>query len=419
MHLKVYIYPSILLFASGCVGFKPENIMYNRPKRQYEYVMRSDAVTLRNCNDQLIDSTNIEAFQKELQDLEYKYPFEERKESNILLRNSDFILAKLYADANKAIQDKNYTLALKNISTMHHLYPDIDHYSDTPFLEGYAYEQLGQMSIATVAYRNFYTFSDKKYSELFRGYRHADINDSMYIAERDHAYNLLNQIPDSMNEAVIQSITPQYYYTDRQPGFIINPDNYNKNIKFIGSFSLGLDLSDELSVGFQISTRVRKSINFNAGLYISSNMSGYLFSLPIQLFKSDSNNFGIKLSPFINYKSIDSIKIDGEYCLVDEGIFDFGAKISTSYFFSQKFYIGSHYQYNYYNRNHKFFAEKPGILFWTNNEFDFSGYYNLFKDMSLKVGVKNTDIVAGIYLNGIEISYNITNSGLILRTDVF
>jgi len=419
MYLKIFIYASMLLLVSGCIGFKPENIMYNTPKRQYEYLMRPEAISLRNYEHQIIDSTNIEAFQKELQDLEYKYPFNERIESNILLKNSDFMLAKLYADANKAIQEKNFTQALRTISTMRHLYPDIDHYSDSPFLEGYIYEQIGQTDIATMAYRKFYTFSDKKYSKLFRGFRHTDINDSMYIAERKHAYHFLNQIPDSLNEAVIHSITPQYYYTSRQPGFNINPDNYNKNVNWIGSFSLGLDLFKDLSVGLHITTGVGKSINFNAGLYISKNMSGYLFSLPIQLFKSDSNNFGIKLSPFINYRSIDSIKIDDGYCFADEKIFDFGGKISSSYFFNQKFYIGSHYQYHYYNRNHKYFAEIPGVLFWTNNDFDFSGYYNLFKDMSLKVGVKNSDIVAGIYLNGMEISYNITNPGFILRTDVF
>ncbi|MDD4712776.1 MAG: hypothetical protein PHP34_05530 [Bacteroidales bacterium] len=419
MYLKSCIYFCIIFLASGCVGFKPENIIYNTPKRQYEYVLKSEAVTLRNYNNQLIDSTNIGNFQKELQDLEYKYPFVERLENNILLKNSDFRLAGLYADANKAIQDKNFTLALKNISTMRHLYPDIDLYSDSPFLEGYAYEQLGQTDTATMSYRKFYTFSEKKYSELFRGYRHADINDSMYIAERNHAYHFLNRIPDSLDETVIRPITPRYYFTGRQPGFILNPDNYNKSIKFIGSFSLGLDLFNDLSVGFLISTGIRKSVNFNAGMYLSKNMSGYLFSLPIQLFKSDSNKFGIKLSPFINYRSIDSIKIDDRYCLANEKIFDFGAKISSSFFFSQKFYIGSHYQYNYYNRNHKYFAEKPGVLFWTDNEFDLSGYYNLFKDMSLKVGVKNSDIVAGIYLNGLEISYNITSPGFVLRTDVF
>jgi len=189
MYLKSCIYLSIILLASGCVGLKPEKIMYDTPKRQFEYVLKSEAVTLRNFNNQLIDSTNIEAFQKELQDLKYKYPFEERLEKNILLKNSDFRLAGLYAEANKAIQDKKFTLAIKDISIMRHLYPDIDFYSDSPFLEGYAYEQLGQTDIAAMSYRKFYTFSEKKYSGLFRGYRHADTNDSMYIAERNHAYH--------------------------------------------------------------------------------------------------------------------------------------------------------------------------------------------------------------------------------------
>ena len=56
---------------------------------------------------------------------------------------------------------------------------------------------------------------------------------------------------------------------------------------------------------------------------------------------------------------------------------------------------------------------------WMINEYDVSLYYNIFKGFSLKTGVKNDDLVAGIMWSCWEISYNISNPGLILRVDMY
>ena len=45
-------------------------------------------------------------------------------------------------------------------------------------------------------------------------------------------------------------------------------------------------------------------------------------------------------------------------------------------------------------------------------------YYDLFNNFSLKAGMYNEDFVGGILWSGWEISYNITNPGLILKVDM-
>ena len=417
-YLKICILPC-LIFAYGCVSIKPENIQYNTSKRLFEYHHGNNAVTLRNKNNQLVDSSNIDYFQIELQHLKRHYPFNQRMENDVLLKKSGYKVAQLYSEINAAIQDKNYTQSLRDIVILRRIYPDIDYYSDCSFLEGYTCEKLGQSDHAAAAYQKFYSYSGQKYSMLFRGYRYADKKDSMYIAERNHAYHLLNQRADSLNEDIIQPIQAKYYHSSDQPGFISNPEDYSKQTKQVCMFSLGRDISGDFSFGCQLSFLFDKTANLNIMAYNSRNTSGFGLSAPIQLYKSRTENLGIKLSPFVCFNMIDSIKIDGQYLPVDYNVINFGAKISTACFINQKFYIGTYYLYNYFNENNPYFTKKAPVRLWYNNEYDISGYYAVFKNLSLKAGVKNSDIVAGVYLGGLEISYNFTSPGIILRTDLF
>lgn len=419
MQKRYWLYACLLTFSYSCVSIKPENLKYNATKRLFEYGLGDDAVTLRNESKQLIDSSNIEAFQIELQQMNHHYPFSKRQENDVLLRKSDYRLAQLYSNINIAIQNENYAEALNILSEMRRIYPAIDYYSDCLFLEGYTYEKLGFSDNAAIAYVKFNTTSSQKYSGLFRGHHDTDSKDSMYIAERHYAYQFLNNVPNNFDKSIIHPIKPKFYYTSYQPGFTINPEDFSNKTKFVGSLALGRDLSDELSLGFQISYRLTNAVNLNTMAFVSSNTSGFSFSMPIQLYKSESNNFGIKLSPFVNFTQIDSLEINGTHYFVDDYVIDFGAKISAACYINQKFYIGTYYQYNYYNENNRLFVKKPSILLWTNNEYDISGYYTVLKNLSLKVGVKNSELVAGVYLSGLELSYNLTNPGFILRTDIF
>jgi len=419
MKHKIWFFACILLVNCGCASIKLDKVKYNTAKRQYEYVKGKVSIPLRNNQQQLIDSTNIDAFRTELLENGLKYSFREKAENDELLLNTDFKLAQLYSGINAALQDHAWKQAIEKIDSIRHINTSMDYYSDCAFLEGYAYERMGERDRAVKAYRIFCTYSEKKYSKRFRGHLYDDLNDAGYIVERNHAYHFLHQKPDSISEAFqAKPITPKCYYKSNQPGFIYNPQDYGPHTRFVMNLGLGFDLSDALQVGFTVSWMSNPHINLNAGVYFSPGMSEYIFSAPIQLYKSESNQIGVKLTPFMKVHDINNLTIKGSI-LSNQTVYDYGAKISTSLLLSQKVYLGSYYQYNHFNQKRPYQPENNSVLIWCNNEYDISCYYHTIKGLSLKVGVKNTDLVAGFRLGNTEFSYNITSPGIILRGGLF
>jgi len=57
----------VAIFMYGCATIKPENIRYNGEKRIYEYkVDKRNSLSLRNENQQLVDTNNFDQFKNEL-----------------------------------------------------------------------------------------------------------------------------------------------------------------------------------------------------------------------------------------------------------------------------------------------------------------------------------------------------------------
>lgn len=174
-----------------------------------------------------------------------------------------------------------------------------------------------------------------------------------------------------------------------------------------------------MTFGTQFYYKLNKRIDINPRCTYSRNMSEFGLAMPIQIYKSENNNFGLKFTPFLNYLSIDSVKIDNTKYQFNENILNFGGRISLGYYLIQHFAIGAYYQYNFYNENNKIVNSKSQIAIWLKNEYDLSLYYNIYKGFSLKAGIKNNDFVAGLLWSGWEISYNITTPGLLLRVDMY
>lgn len=419
MQLKIVAFPCILLMVCSCGSVNPLKIKYDDEKTQYTYRHSHQDISLRNQNNQLIDSSNIENFKTEIELNRNNYSFDNRLENELLLRNSDFSIARLYSDINARIKDKNYLQAQSKLTQIRQVYPDIDLYSDTYFLEGYIWEKLGQADLAADAYQKFYTYSSQKYSGKFRGHKHTDTNDSMYIVERNYANNYIQQKPDSINEAILLPIQPKFHYTSFQPGFIHNPDEFNKKSNLLTNLSLGVTSDNKFAYGLMFTSCSENSpINVRLGGVKSKNMTELFFALPIQVIKTASNNFGLKISPYL---FCSTVKFDVSYNEVNraEILFNAGLKASATYFLTQKFFLGTYYQWNQYNENNPYYLNIHDAKVWYPNEFDFSAYYNLFKNVNLKVGFKNKNIVAGFYLGNTELTYNISTSNLIWRTELF
>jgi hypothetical protein len=116
---------------------------------------------------------------------------------------------------------------------------------------------------------------------------------------------------------------------------------------------------------------------------------------------------------------VDSVTIDDQKYALKENFMNFGARISAGYYPVQNLAIGAYYQVNFHDQNNPYQSKKTPIQLWLYNEYDVSLYYNIFKGFSLKSGIKNDDLVAGIIWSYWEILYDITSPGLILRMDLY
>ena len=409
----------IAFLITGCATIQPKKIIYNEEKGIYEYRLnRKNSITLRNEYQQLVDTINYGHFKDELASIKNRYPFKKRLEIDHQLKKSDFELSKLYGTINQLITEGDYQKSLEKLNSLSSLYPDIYKYSDCDYLKGYAFEKLGLPDSAKILYSNFLKYSSQKLSSRFRGHRDDDLDDSIFIAERNYANNYhLNR--EQTKSVSFYPIQPKFYYGSIQPGYTLNREDLAKNSRGILMFLFGTDMNGYFSGGYQYYYQINERFNINPRYATSGNITEYSLAAPIQVYKSENNQFGFKFTPFVNYLSIDSLKIDEQMYPIKEKFLNFGARISAGYYPIQHLAIGAYYQTNFYNEKNPFQSKKSDIELWMFNEYDVSLYYNIFKGFSLKTGVKNDDLVAGIMWSYWEISYNISNPGLILRVDMY
>ena len=409
----------MVLLVSSCVTIQPKRIVFNEKKRTYEYrANRLLSLPLRNVYQQLVDTTNETDFREELKSTHRRYPFNQRLERDGSLKKTDFELSRLYGKINQAIISGDFQQTIDGVNQMESIYPDIYKYSDCHFLKGYAFEKMGLADSAQIMYANFMKYSSRKFSSRFHGYRDADADDRIFISERNYANRYrMGQAPD--DKLSFTPIKPKYYYGSFQPGFALNSEDLG--VKSHGIFMLyyGDDAANEMTSGFQMFYKINNRFNINPRFGSSRNMTEFSLGAPFQLYLSHDNRFGLKFTPFVSYMQIDSLLLNETKHKVNEHLTNFGARFSAGYYPVQNLSIGAYYQYNYYNKTNKFQTTNSQYTLWMLNQYDVSLYYNVSKLFSLKAGVKNDQLVAGIYWYSMEFSYNISHPGLILRVDMY
>jgi hypothetical protein len=309
--------------------------------------------------------------------------------------------------------------AAVKLDAIRNFYPEAVLYSDVAFLQGFVSAKESD-SLNTVRYYNeFLRFSSKKYSERFRGYFLSDTNNDFWRRQREFASEFLERRKPKDTLDFIQSITPKYYFQSLQPGYTLNEEELalHPNGEFF--ITLGTNFSSDYSLGLQYYLNLKNNFDINPGFFISEHIQAASLALPLQLFRSADNSLGLKLSPFVRYNMYGSIDLNGNKLDFKENFFNAGFKISAGYYFVQRLSVAGWYTYNYYNHNHPYEARSQNINLWWENEYDLSLYYNIFKGFSLKSGIQNGDVVAGIYLQGTEVSYNISNNSFVWRSDLY
>lgn len=336
-----------------------------------------------------------------------------QKEADDVVRASDFTLVKHYNSVNTNIRKKNYGAALSTLMEMRRLYPVVDRYTDCLFLEGFAWEQLGEDDSASEAYARFVAVAEKKYSSRFRGHRNTNKDNAAFIAEQNHARSYLNQMPDTVfvEKATFDTLLPKYYFSSNQPGFTINPEDLPVHASFSAFPAIGEDISGKIAWGVNFLLFPQKNFHLSTSLFFSEFMSEWDVSLPIQLFRAPTNRTGVKWTPFLRAFRFNNDPVSGNLWI------DFGTRISTCRYLRPDLFVGAYYQYNYYNEHRLY--DPSRLRLFTSNEYDLSLYFLVLKNLDLKVGIKNGGVVAGVYLGNVEFSYDVIYQRFILKTSVF
>jgi len=328
-----------------------------------------------------------------------------KQEPSALLKSSDWTIATYFNAIHTAITNKDYNDVFAYAREIRAIYPQADCFSNLTFLEGYSFEQIGLADEAKKSYTRYLTLSSQTFSRLQRGYADADPNDSIYLEQRNAANQFVNG-NRAMHVFDFPPIPPKYYVTPNLPGFLENectrPD---KRLSF--GLSLGRDYLSDVSLGIRCTRSLSKTTQLVLQTDVSKNSIEGTLGLPLQLFRTENNNFGIKISPFLTYSYLFDSPLPSFTVSNQSNYVNGGLQVSAGYFVLPTVSVGG--VYTHYLRDMP--LEK--------NSYDLSLYWGLLENLSLKAGVKNKDIVVGCFLSGWEISWSLNHQRLILSSTLF
>ena len=324
---KLIIVVSIVIGFCSCAKVNYNNLKYDENLEIYKYTInQNNSVFLRNGSDQLLDKNNIDSFYAESDKKGFKPTFKKSIENDKLLKFSDLEISKLYSEINKHIESKEFDSALIKLNQLEAIYPDIEKFSDFLFLKAITYEQIDSLNKAKTIYADFLNYSSGKYSAKFRGYRDLDINDSIWALQRKYARGKLADSATDNYSIFLSDLTPKYYFNSFQPGFLINPEDFSRGTKWHTMLAFGWDSSDRFALGIQLYRKLKSNLDLNVGAMTSGNTKGLGVAVPIQVYKSTNDRFGIKLSPFASFAYSDSIIFENTNYGAGQSFFNFGAK---------------------------------------------------------------------------------------------
>ena len=409
-----YLLFSVLL--AGCRSLDTTMLVLNPQSQVYEAKHGGRLIPLRLNSGVLVDSSNLDDFANELAARGNHYPFSVRKEPSVLLKRSDWKMETYFDAIHTAITNKAYNQVFSYARGIRSIYPQADLFSNLTFLEGYTFERLGLNTEAKKSYSRFLNYSSQTYSALQRGYENADTNDSIYLEQRNAARQFVNG-NRAMHVFEFQPIPPKHHVIPNQPGFLDNASFSSMKHLSLG-VSLGRDYRDALSLGLRLSRPLMNKAQFVVQAEVSRNTATGTVGLPIQLYRTENNNFGAKLSPFLTYSYRYDTNPSADLISTQRAFVNGGFQLSAGYFLIPNLLLGG--VYTYHLRDLPFQTtvtegERP----FGKNDYDLSLYWGPLDNLSLKAGVKNKDIVLGCFLSGWEISWSLNHQRLILTSNLF
>lgn len=406
-------YLFILVSLAGCRSLDTDRLVLNPRSHLYEARYGGSLVPLRLKSGVLVDGSNLDDFRIELAIEGNHYPFSRRKEPSVLLKRSDWRIAACFDSIHSALARRDFSQVFTYAGEIRTIYPQADWFSNLAFLEGYAFEQVGSNAEAKKSYTRFLDYSSQTYSKLQRGYEAADPNDSLYLEQRNAARQFVNG-NRVLHVFDFPPIPPKHPIIPNQPGFLDNTSAFSRK-QLSAGLSLGKDYLDDLSLGLRLSHPLSSSTRLVVQADVSENTTTGTLGLPLQLYRAHTNQFGVKLSPFLTYGYMINNQIL-ERIPNQRSSVNGGFQVSAGYFPLPNVSIGG--VYLHYLRDLPFQLAEANLL-PCKNVLDMSLYWGLLDNLSLKAGVKNKDLLIGCFLSGWEIAWSLNHQRLILSSVLF
>ncbi len=381
----------------------------------YTYPVNGYNFSLRNQNNEIICRNNIDSFLIKISGNDFLYDFSRITENSIFINNEDAELVNLYSGITCSLRMKSISATNFFIKELKRKYPDAYKYTDLLFLEGLKWKMLSKQDSAKIYFNKFLNTSGSKYSLRFRGYYFSDSAYIQFTNERQFARSFLRCEKKDSVSFFKNDIFPRYYYESFSQGFVLNREDFG-NRKIIPGLAIEIGGKGDYLYGVGCNWLSTQNMVIGGQFSFTRYNIGAMADVPLQLYKSAENGFGIKFTPLIYYQYVRKTEPVFE---INAGYFNPGAGLSVGYHFNQKVYAGASYLYFLYNQYNKVYLKNKIIDPIQQNELDISLYYQLIKGLSVKAGIVDGSPVFGLTLTGALLGYGFKTKSLSLKPEIY
>jgi hypothetical protein len=331
----------------------------------------------------LVTPFNLDTFLLSLSQNPYFEATLQEKES--LISSKDLDLTKEYSEIINLLNISDYSKAIQQCQQMLHKDNSLNYFSNINFLKAYAWNGMGNKDSTNIYCKKFLNYSGKQYPAYFH---QTEEGEGKLCEERNLAIHYLSS--DSIPPLTFNAIRPKYYYQSFSSGYAINKEDFRPDQKIDWSVSLFENLNSKNFYGIGINYLFRKKAAICAMLKYHSNIQIATVYVPYQLYLSENQRIGIKISTGTHF-------LNNSYNS-SQNIVAF-TTISAGYHITSPIYIGGSYTY-YFNmpRECKAYLQPYSWKISIN--------MHLIKNISAEVAIQSKELLTGFSIKDVFIGYN-------------
>jgi hypothetical protein len=79
---------------------------------------------------------------------------------------------------------------------------------------------------------------------------------------------------------------PKYHFNSFQPGFLLNPEDYSRGVKWVTMLVFATDYSNRFGLGYQVNRKLNSIFDLNLWALATGKSTNLGAGVPIQVYKS-------------------------------------------------------------------------------------------------------------------------------------